>query len=190
MQCAYKHVYINGDDDIKTDASEAYNLISRGNFLDGLRHIGYAIAPLVSDDISEDYNCTDCITTSKALVKLFSPVTKTYTLISGRDSQDLRSILSHSNFIDVKVTGLEYHRFILIKIDDLWHLCTSYSGKYTLKITPIHAYNLLANMSARTYNFVFDTSIDKVGYATLILSAGRYPPNYQERLLFYLSKKM
>jgi hypothetical protein len=190
MECEYTHIYISDSEDISTDATVAYNLISQGKFLDGLRYIGYAIASIISDDVDEDHNCTDCITTSKALVKLFAPVTKTYTLVSGQNSDKLQSILLHSNFIDVKVSGLEYHRFVLIKIDDTWYLCGSFSEKYTLRIVPVHAYHLLTNMNANTYNLVFDSSINKSGYATLSLSVGTYSSNYRERLLLYLSKRM
>jgi hypothetical protein len=91
--CHRKHIYISGNDDISANSAIAIQLVNQGDFFSGLEHIGYAISILVSDDPNEDYNCTDCITTAKALTKLFSPITKSYRIISGNPSDELQYLL-------------------------------------------------------------------------------------------------
>ena len=186
-KCHQVHIYISGNHDITKDVLRAIDAILNDNFILGLTIIGYALAALVSDDPSEAYSATDCITTSKSLITLFSPITKQYQFISGQDSIELRKLLNDNNFIDVRVNGFPYHRFVLIKIHDLWYLLSSYAEQYTLQIKQVDAYNLLTNMNASTYNLAFETQINEPGYTRLTLAIGTYSNDYEQRLLNFLN---
>lgn len=186
--CYRQHIYITSNDDISSDALIATELINQGNFFGGLEHIGYAIALLVSDDPNEDYNSTDCITTAKSLTKLFLPITKPYKVFSGNHSEELKYLLSINNFVDVKVSVLGYHRFILVKINNLWYMMGSYGELYTLRIKQVDAYHILTNMNGEMYSKLFDDLVINDNYAILHISIGNYSSNYIDRLLMLLSK--
>lgn len=126
--------------------------------------------------------------TSKSLTKLFNPITKDYEFMSGYPIKELHDMLQENNFIDVKVTKLEYHRFILVKLNNIWYLMNSFAEKYTLKIKQVDPYDLLTNMNADTYNTLFEDKIYKSGYAKLIIKIGLYYPDYNERMISFLSK--
>lgn len=111
------HFYVGDNDDISQDALNAYNLIKNGNFIEGLNRIGYAIGTLSKYDSSDnDYNSTDCVSTSKALYKLFDPIYTRYTNYCDKNQNtEIANLVISNNFIGVVVRNISYHRFILIK---------------------------------------------------------------------------
>lgn len=187
--------YVSIYDDITDDAVNAIKLLKNGNFIESLVTIGYTIATLSKVDIQEtDYNATDCINTSKAIISLFAPTfihkETLYSDSTNHNWSQILSLLDRCNFISVTVHQLDYHRFILVKLEcNKWYLIDSFSGYYTMKIRAIDPYILLRDINIM-YGKLFAPPEGVNCIARLQLNFGCYDNYYRNRLLTWLEARV
>ena len=184
--------YISTTDDISEDATISLHLLEdHDNFISSLQQVGYAIASLVKPDKDEtDYFATDCITTQKSLISLFSPTFAMKNVIHvGEDNEWLSDAVDTYNFIAATIHVVDYHRIVLIKISGVWYLIESYSEEYTLKVTDVNAYTLLSKLDSNMYEDLFGP-VDRKGYARIDVKFGMYDHNYKLRFSLMLRERI
>lgn len=180
--------YIGPNSDISSDLKKALNIAkTRENFIEALKTIGYAIGSLSNYDSEQMYyNTTDSITTSRALLKLFNPV-----IVSKYIPKTNSPTISKTcNLINVTISGPDFHKFIMIKLDTEWYLMDSLLSESTLRIIQINPNIILQEMNVDMFNYMFNRNVSKKAKLIMETSCGLYDKNYYIRFVMWMKNRL
>jgi hypothetical protein len=147
------------------------------NIIDCMINLGsiFNAVGMFNVDRHDLVNTSDCIFTSRYIMRLFSPSIHEKIKTIDHLTSD---ILKH-NFFDVIISSDKiFHNFTVVKIENLWYLMDSYTQNYTLKILIINdvvsVFNDLIDGITELYKELFKIQYDSDQKTMIEMQCGTY----------------